>query len=102
MVSIMNLPKVYQNRNIGNVNNDQEYFYSKSPNKQQEKKDNINVENKINNLFKSNKYIYKINVHIVTKTNNEDTTIIGKINNNLITIDNSLIPIKDIIDINEK
>ena len=57
---------------------------------------------KINNLFKSNKYIYKINVNIKTKSRDFDTTIIGKMNNNLITIDNNLIPIKDIVDIKEK
>lgn len=98
----MNLPEVYQNRNIGNVNNDQEIFYSAIKPSSNLKQKNIDIESKISNLFKSNKYIYKINVHIRTKTNEMDTTIIGKINNNLITIDNNLIPIKDVIDINEK
>ncbi len=100
----MNLPKVYQNRNIGNINNDQEFFYSAKV-EQQNNKPNyspINIDYKINNLFKSNKYIYKINVNIKTKSRDFDTTIIGKMNNNLITIDNNLIPIKDIDDIKEK
>ena len=44
----------------------------------------------------------KINVNIKTKSRDFDTTIIGKMNNNLITIDNNLIPIKDIVDIKEK
>lgn len=98
----MNLPRVYQNRNIGSINNDQEYFYSALNNKGKRKVEKVDVDKKINNLFKSNKYIYKINVHIVTVNQEMDTTIIGKINNNLITIENNLIPIKDIIDINEK
>ncbi len=98
----MNLPRVYQNRNIGSINNDQEYFYSALNNKGNRKAEKVDVDKKINNLFKSNKYIYKINVHIVMNNQEMDTTIIGKINNNLITIENNLIPIKDIIDINEK
>lgn len=98
----MNLPRVYQNKNIGNINNDQEYFYSAVAKTDNQKKSNVNIDNKINNLFKSNRYIYKLNVHIVTKSGDEDTTIIGKMNNSLITIDNKRIPIKDIIDINEK
>lgn len=98
----MNLPKVYQNRDIGNVNNDQEFFYS-ATNKstQTTNKNPINLEYKINNLFKSNKYIYKIRVNIKTKSKDFNTTIIGKNNTNLITLENTLIPIKDIIDINE-
>lgn len=98
----MNLPKVYQNRNIGNINNDQELFYSAKDEKKYNHKNKIDIAEKINNLFKSNKFIYKINVHIITNTQEMDTTIIGKVNNSLITIDNNLIPIKDIIDINEK
>ena len=76
----MNLPKVYQNRNIGNINNDQEFFYSAKV-EQQNNKPNyspINIDYKINNLFKSNKYIYKINVNIKTKSRDFDTTIIGE------------------------
>lgn len=98
----MNLPRVYQNRNIGSINNDQEYFYSALNNKNNIEIKKVDVDKKINNLFKSNKYIYKINVHIITNKKEMDTTIIGKINNNLITIENNLIPIKDIVDINEK
>lgn len=98
----MNLPKVYQNRNVGNVNNDQEFFYSANPSKEKPNVKSVNLDSKINNLFKSNKYIYKVSVNIRTKTSDFDTVLIGKTNNNLITLDNTLIPIKDIIDINEK
>lgn len=99
----MNLPKVYQNKNIGNVNNDQEYFYSL--NKQiissnRTSKEDIN--RKINKLFQSQKFIYKIRVIVVTTNGEQETIIIGKNNNNLITIDNNLIPINDILDIYEK
>lgn len=99
----MTLPKVYQNKNIGNINNDQEYFYSlnKTVNPKVERnKEDIKV--KINKLFQSQKFIYKIKVEIITSKDRYETTIIGKTNNDLITLDNNLIPINDIIDIYEK
>lgn len=100
----MSLPKVYQNKNIGNINNDQEYFYSSNPqtvvNKNERTKEDIKV--KINRLFQSQKFIYKIKVNVITSEGEKETHIIGKTNNELITIDNDLIPINDIIDIYEK
>lgn len=99
----MTLPKVYQNKNIGNINNDQEYFYSlnnHSISKHKNNKEDINV--KINRLFQSQKFIYKIKVIVVTSHGETETTIIGKTMNDLITLDNDLIPINDIIDIYEK
>lgn len=100
----MNLPSVFQNKDIGNINNDQEYFYSlgNKTNTRAKTKSNINIDDKINNLFKSNKFIYKLNVLISLKDKELDTTIVGKVNNSLITINNELIPISEIIDINEK
>ena len=41
-------------------------------------------------------------VEIITSKDRYETTIIGKTNNDLITLDNNLIPINDIIDIYEK
>lgn len=99
----MDLPKVFQNRNIENIENAQHYFYSSNNstnNNISTKKTNIDL--KINNIFKSNKFLYKINVIIKTNDGDIDTTIIGKTNKNLITIKNDLIPIKDILDINIK
>ena len=58
-----------------------------------------NIKEKINNLFKSKSYIYKINVLINLKNEDINCTLIGKTKNNLITIDNKLISIKDIVDI---
>lgn len=99
----MTLPKVYQNKNIGNINNDQEYYYSlnKSP-KQNNTNNKINIKEKVNKLFESSKFIYKIKTIVITKDGEKETTIIGKTNQDLITIDNNLIPISDIIDIYEK
>ena len=94
----MNLPKVFQNSNIKNTNR-VDLYYSKEITKQ---KPYININDKINNIFKDKSFVYKINVTITTKDNQFDTSIIGKTYNNLITLDNKLINIKDIIDINIK
>lgn len=98
----MNLPNVFQNRNIGNINNDQEIFYGNKETIPTKPIKKIDINQKIKQLFQSKNYVYKLNVSITTDTNTFDSVIIGKSNNNLITIDNELIPIKNIIDINEK
>ena len=92
----MDIPKIYQNKNITNIENSQDYYYSNLTPKK------ININQKINNIFKSKKYLYKIPVIINTTNNKIVTYIIGKTNTYLITINNELISIKDIIDINEK
>lgn len=98
----MDLPKVFQNKNLGNINNTQEYFHTINKSIVNKTPSKININDKINKLFGSNRFIYKIPALITTSTQEYQTTIIGKTNNKLITIDNELIDIKDIIDINEK
>ena len=51
------------------------------------------------NIFKAKNYIYKIKVEISFQNETITETIIGKTKNNLITIDNKLININDILDI---
>ena len=63
------------------------------------KTDNISVSEKINKLFKSNRYVFNIGVIIKTKKKNYDTKIIGKIKNSIITIEDDVIPIIEIEDI---
>ena len=63
------------------------------------KTDNINVSEKLNKLFKSNRYVFNIGVIIKTKKKDYDTKIIGKIKNSIITIDDDVIPIIEIEDI---
>ena len=53
-------------------------------------------------MFSSPRYVYKIDAEITLKDKKVTKKIIGKNNNNLITIDNELIPIQDIIDISYK
>ena len=58
-----------------------------------------NINQKINSIFSSTKYVYKADVDIKLKDKTIKRKIIGKNSVHLITIDNELIPIGDIIDI---
>lgn len=99
----MNLPTVFQNNNLKYEDNSQDLFYSKNEQTRkipQVSKTDINTQ--IKNIFSSTSYVYKIDVIITTTSKTFETTIIGKSNNYLITINNELINIKDIIEIKEK
>ena len=61
-----------------------------------------NIRQKINEIFASYKYVYKADVIITTKQGEINKTIIGKKDNNLITIDNEFIDINNIKDIRFK
>ena len=81
-------------------NNDRIYYSSKENN---EFRGNIkkesNVMQKINTIFSSSNYVYKAKVRITFKDREEIKMIVGKNRNNLITMDNELIKIIDVIDI---
>lgn len=58
-----------------------------------------NVNQKIHDIFASPRYVYKADVKIVTNNGTFTKKIIGQNNTHLITIDNELLPISDIVDI---
>ena len=58
-----------------------------------------NINQKIKEIFDSPKYVYKVDVLITMKDKKITKKIVGKNRNNLITIDNELISINDILDI---
>jgi RPA family protein len=60
------------------------------------------VNKKIMELFNRNGYIFNLDVIIKTVNETMETKIAGKIKNYLITLDNKVIPISEIIEINEK
>ena len=63
----------------------------------------ININQKLNQIFNSSNYIYKADVEIKLKDGSKlNKRIIGKNNIHLITMNNELIPITDIIDIERK
>lgn len=96
------LPKVFANSFSKQIsNNEKVYHVRKEISEPVEIKSfpPENINNKINALFKSSKYVYKLDVEITTSNGVSKKRIIGKNKTNLITLDNELIPIKDIIDI---
>ena len=103
----MNLPKVFQNSNIKTNNISQDVFYSEkdsefiSLDNTEPIKDKYIIEKKINDLFNSTNYVYKLNVILKTPNDEIKTTVIGRTQKYLITIDNKKIDISSILDIKE-
>lgn len=100
------LPKVYANNIDRSIENNEKVFYSaKELEKKEERQIKTgalpqkNVEQKINEIFNSPKYVYKIKVEITRRSGTEIKQIVGKNALNLITMENELIPISDILDI---
>ena len=92
------LPKVFHNRLDKKFNNNESVYYSDRDVKD-DTIDNRTVLQKINDIFASPNYVYKANVEITLKDKKINKRIIGRNANYLITMDNNLIPITDIIDI---
>lgn len=96
------LPGIFANKIDKKLNNNSSYFVSKKENMIDENKtneSNINVNQKIRNIFNSMRYVYKADVEIVLKDKKIIKRIIGKNDGSLITIDNELIPLSEIKDI---
>ena len=94
----MSKPKVFKNTINKSIKNNERIFYSKNK-INEEIKDSRNIIQKINDIFTSPNYVYKANVKIKTKDDTISTRIIGRNKDYIITIDNKLIPIKNILDI---
>lgn len=103
------LPKVYQNPVQHKVDNNMKVFYEKYYNNKDTyirtslKENRVqDVNEKITELFNRNGYIFNLDVIIKTVNETLETKIAGKIKNYLITLDNKVIPISEIIEISEK
>ncbi len=95
------IPKVFANKINRKIENNDSYSYTKNNEfLKDDVVDNLDINSKINNIFKSTNYIYKVDVNIKLKDGIVDKKIIGKKNGYLITMDNELIKIDDILDIN--
>lgn len=101
------IPKVFINK-IKKINNNEEVFYSykeRKTNREIEYNNQVNIneydiQNKIDELFRANDFIYKKKFHIKTKYGEKDYIIISKSFDYLLTIDGEKIYIQNIIDIN--
>lgn len=87
------LPKIFQTEITKNIKNNQTKCSLKN------KESPPNIEEFINKLFNEKKHTYKIKLEIKTKKKIYKTSIISKNRKSIITIDNEIIPIKEIIEI---
>ncbi|MBR6690219.1 MAG: hypothetical protein IKL65_02690 [Bacilli bacterium] len=93
------LPKVFHNKIDKKFDNNRNVFYSNNTYEEDRSMDTRTVLQKINDIFSSPNYVYKANVEITLKDKKVTKRIIGRNKNYIITMDNDLIPISDIIDI---
>ena len=94
------LPKVFRNNINKKLSNNNKVYYSSDRNyKTEEVKDNKTILQKINEIFSSPNYVYKANVEITLKDKKFTKRIIGRNKDFIITMDNTLIPVSEIVDI---
>lgn len=97
------LPSVFVKRQDKKINNNKETYYSKENDieirhnsKTETFLTELMIQKKIDEIFSSTKFIYKIKVLLLTEEGEAKETIIAKLNNDLITINNKKIKISDI------
>jgi len=104
------IPKVFAN-DVNSCGNNKGIFYSSHDEDidfSASSSDDIvtnnekNINQKIRDIFNSSSYVYKADVDIKLKSGNVTKRIVGKNSTHLITMDNELIPISDILDIKKK
>ena len=97
------IPKIFVNK-INKIYNNDEVYYSYKDNNIDEDIiiDPYDMRSKIDDLFRSNDFIYKKKFHIKTKYDDKDYVIISKSYDYLLTINGEKIYIDNIIDINKK
>lgn len=96
------IPKVFKGSVKTNGNNEKIY-YSNENNKKNIKdnkpNEHLNINQKIKNIFNSSDYIYKADVEIKLKNGWTKKRIVGRNSTHLITMENELIPLSDVLDI---
>ena len=90
------LPNVFASPINKKLNNYQDIYRSDRKVKSYNPKD---INKKINEIFGSLNHVYKSKVRITMSDGIKEEEIVGKTNINLLTIDNKLIKITDILDI---
>ena len=93
------LPEVFHNKINKKFDNNRSVFYSNNTYEEDRSVDTRTILQKINEIFSSPNYVYKANVEITLKDKKVTKRIIGRNKNYIITMDNDLIPISDIVDI---
>ena len=96
--------KLFVNKIEKPLNNNERVYYSSNDKKEvvnTSRNNDLNqtLNQKINSIFKSSTYVYKAEVKIKLEDKEVVKKVVGKNQKYLITMDNELIPIADIIDI---
>ncbi|MBR2841081.1 MAG: hypothetical protein IKF01_04335 [Bacilli bacterium] len=87
------IPKVFQNEVNSDGNNEKVSYTDKN------ESEDTNINKKIEKIFNSKGYVYKADVDIKLKSGWTNKRIVGRNSSNLITMENELIPIVNILDI---
>lgn len=66
------------------------------------KEEKISVKKQLDEIFSGLVYPYNISVEIITKDKKYDTSIIARTKDHILTLENHIIPIKEIISIKKK
>lgn len=90
------LPNVFASPISKKISNYQDIYRSDRNKKTYNPKD---INKKINEIFASNNHVYKSKVIITLNSGTFEEVIVGKTNASLLTLDNKVIKITDILDI---
>ncbi len=97
------IPLIYAPKINKKISNNKEVYYSYLDNKESIYEDKVlseyEMQQKINQLFKSSDFVYKKKFIIKTKDEEKEYTIISKSYDYLLTIEGKRIMIKDILQI---
>ncbi len=88
------LPKVFKNPIEKEIRNNEDYFYGTL--KEPKEQSNYEITEEINSIFARKDFVYKKKVRIITDAGIKEIVLVGKNNNNLLTLDNKQIPIASI------
>jgi len=95
----MEKPRVFANKVDKEFQNNNKMYYSKET-RLDRGETNLSIEEKINKIFSSSRYVYKADVNIKYKDGRVvRKVIVGRNNDGLITFDNEVIQKNDIVDI---
>lgn len=94
------LPSLYKGKTKKNKNQNETVIQKVKENVKNVVKERKNINNKIKDIFSSPNYVYKADVNMILKDGTTlKKTIIGRTNNSLITIDDELINVSNIVQI---
>lgn len=100
------LPKIYQNTIHKEINNNKKVYYGmkleESGVVEESATTKEEIETLIDDIFSLPTYSFNIPLLIHTKNKVYDTSLIARRNNSLLTFDNDIIPLAEIIKIEKK